>query len=94
MERPVANRRVRCLLQVVIGVGKTDGGGRVGCGGAREVEAEALGAFLFTTSTQEPGTQAAGPEVLRLVAKGTGGGSGAATGAADAIAAVRAGGEE
>ena len=76
-------------------MGETDGGGpRVGCGGARGVEAGALGAFLFATSTQEPGTQAAGPEVLGLVAEGTGGGSGAAIGAADATAAVRAGGEE
>ena len=89
MERRVAKRRVTCLSQAVIGEGETEGGGpRAGCWGARGVEAGALGVFLFTISTQEPGTQAAGPEVLGLVAEGTGGGPEAATGVADATAAV------
>jgi len=74
MKHRVANRRGECRSQAVIGEGETEGGGlRAGSCGFREAEA---GAFLFTTSTQDPGTQAAGPEVTGLVFEGTGGGPG------------------
>jgi len=79
MDRRVANRRVRGLSRAVIGEGETKGGRpRADCWGALGAESGALGDFLFTTSTHEPETQAASPEVLGLVAEGTGGGPGLA----------------
>lgn len=47
-----------------------------------------MGVFLFTTSTQDLGTQAVGSEVPSLVADGIGGGLEAVAGAADATTAV------
>ena len=70
----MANRRVKCRSHAVIREGETEGGGpRVGGCGFRKAEA---GALVFTTSTQDPGTPAAGPEVTGLVFEGTGGGPG------------------
>ena len=78
----------------MIGEGETEGGGsRVDCSGAPGAGAGALGVFLLTTSTQEPGMQAAGQEVLGLVLEGTGEGLGTTAGAADATTVVCAGGE-
>ena len=75
MEHQVANRRVKCLSQAVIGEGETEvGGPRADCQDAQGMGAGAPGAFLFTTSVQEPETHAAGPDVLGLVADRTGGG--------------------
>ena len=92
MECRVANRRVRCLSRAVIGEGEAEGGGpRADRWGARGAEVGTLGAFLFTSLTQEPGTHAAGPYVFGLVANGTGGGPAGAAGAADATVAVCAG---
>ena len=93
MERRVANQTVRYQSRSVIRKGETEGGGpQADCWGAMGAEAGALGAFLWTTSTNEPGTQAAGREVLGLVAEGTGGGPSLAEVAAGTTEAVCKGG--
>jgi len=93
MEHQVANPRVKWRSRGVIGELETEREGRTSCWGAWGAGAGASGVFLFTTSTQELGTQAAGPVVLGLVANRTGGGPDLVRGVVDPTAAVCAGGE-